>query len=260
MKSVTFILASLNNGYDDNAEDPVTNYHFKRTLFSANRLKDKFNANVIFVDWCSKEENKYEHYLSKGITYVHVPSLINDELHKNNEATMFFYEWIAKDIGAHFAETKSLIFTNGDNVFSKDFMSHPWHSANVESHWYAGYRLNISNEVFVDEEAFHIAIDTNPTSFNILHECGFCHGDFTFCSKKAYDEIGGYDYSHRHAHEDTVLSRKFELHGITPLHINCRFYHLNHKATGNHFISSEQPINKPYIKNLILKNVKAVIL
>jgi hypothetical protein len=260
MIDTTFVLTSLNNGYDDSKDDPVENYHLERTIFTANLLKNKFNQNVLFVDWCSKEENKYEKHLPKGIKYIYIPTFINDELHKNNESTLFFYEFISKDIGVYFTETKNIAMINGDNIYTKKFIQEMESVNDLNNNWYAGYRLNIENDVFKDKNLLYNMDETEFNKLKIIHNCNFCYGDFTLCSKNVYDKVGGYNYSHQHAGEDTKLHLNFQKHNINIKHINTPFYHLNHNKSGNSFVSSNSSINKDYIKNLIIKNAKISIL
>lgn len=249
----TFILASLNNGYDNHESDPVKNFHFTRTVMSANSLASIHNAQVIFVDWCSKNENKYRSHLSPGIKYVYVKPFINEELHKNNNSTMLFYEWIAKDIGAYFAETNWLLFTNGDNFFPTQTIEHLNQTQLNPNQWYSAKRLNIKNNVFVNDIAdFQQTIDTKQSQFDVIQECIFCHGDFTLCFKEKYEQAGGYDYIHRHAYGDHWLMNKLSQIGCNQQFLNLHFYHISHSAWGQAFVSSEASIDKPYIKQLIL--------
>lgn len=251
--SITFIFASLNNGYDNNPDDPVQDYHLKRTVYCVNRLAEKHNANIIFVDWCSSEENIFKNYLSKNITYIHIPSSVLLELHKGNESNQNFYEFISKDIGSHFCETENILFTNGDNLFSAHTLKE-MNELDTKKYWYSGLRINIESKWFLDSR-LETLIEETPHPFTPLHECGFCYGDFMLVSKYNYDEAQGYNYSHVHAYEDTNLANRLNAKGIAEKQLVNPIFHLNHSNWGKHFVSSHAKINKTEIKEYILNNL-----
>jgi hypothetical protein len=258
MKDITFILSSLNNGYDNTVNDPVKNYHQQRTVFFVQRLK-KFNAKVVFIDWCSDEESKYRNFLPTDVKYIYIPKLILNELHKNNNCTMNFYEWISKDIGAYYSETKNLLFTNGDNLFSKQLFEEIV-NLNTDNTWYSGKRINIDNEVFKDKITLENLLENDPGKFKVLDECDFCFGDFTLINRVDYERVGGYNYSHVHAFEDSILAEKLKHTGILQKSINSPFYHLNHSKASRCKIFSNSPIDKNAIKNAIINNAEISLL
>ena len=98
-------------------------------------------------------------------------------------------------------------------------------------------------------------IEKTPHVFTPINECDYCNGDFTLVSKFNYDKVGGFNYSHIHAHEDTVLINKLNAAGLSRLRMDNPFFHLNHTATGKHFISSHSQINKIEMKKYILNNL-----
>jgi hypothetical protein len=250
MNNFTFILASHNNGYDNTPEDPVENYHLQRTVFFVERLK-RIGLNVVFVDWCSDRDNQYKNFLPKGVKYIYVIPEILNELHNNNDCSMSFYEWISKDIASFYSDTDNLIFTNGDNLFSKKFFNE---IGNIDTSkaWYSGNRINIGNLIFKDKLELENTLNNNPKNFEIFDECGFCYGDLTIISKENYNLAGGYNYSHVHAYEDTRLAERLKNVGIAQNYISSPFYHLYHSKTSRSKIFSNSIIDKNYIKGKII--------
>ncbi len=258
LNNTTFIFASLNNGYDNNKQDPVENYHFERTIFSVNTLKKSYDVNIVFVDWCSEEKNKYQKHLAPGIKYVYVPPLVNDYLHLNNDSTQQFYEFIGKDIGSELAETNKIVMANGDNIFPKKFMQKVCEiESSSPEYWYVGKRLNIENSVFKDKEKLLFDADNNPEVFKVVDVCVFCNGDFTFIDKNTYNKAQGYAYSHWHAHEDSCLTARLEkIRAIGITWHDEVYYHLQHRACGSIRQFSTSPIDKESTKQFIMQNVQ----
>ena len=261
MRDITFVYGSLNNGYDNSPEDPVSDYHFERTLFSANSLKTRYNANVVFVDWCSENSKKYKNRLVPGIHYVYVPPIVNQYLHEGNESTQQFYEWIAKDIGAHFTVTDKIAFVNGDNIFPKGFMEKLALLSFSPKTWYAANKIDITNEGFKDSSSLYKIADHNPERFNVIGgPYNFCFGDFSLMYKTSYDEAGGYPYIHKHAYGDVLLNNSLAAKSVILKTFEETFYHLAQNGAGKSCVFSEDIIDKPKIKSLILQNVKLEIL
>lgn len=265
LKDVTFIISCLNNGYDDNPADPVSNYHRERTVCSVKHLVELYEANVVFVDWCSKPEHQFLPFLPKNTKYVYVPTNIIDLLHQNNESTQKFYEWIAKDIGAHFVSTDWILFTNGDNFFPKTLIEA------IDTHldekkWYSATRINFENKIFqlpTNEFLQKICFESDTIKPFPRHEqdnpiCGFCYGDFTLCTKKAYNLAGGYVYSHKHAYEDHTLTNSLATAGVSHQPLNLNLFHIHHANSGQCAIYSQQPIDKQQIKTTILSMVEVI--
>jgi hypothetical protein len=254
MDHITFVIASLNNGYDDNPADPVKNFHLSRTLATISNLKNNFNANIVFVDWCSSIQNRFFNYLPHGIKYVHVNPSVIDELHKNNESTLKFYEWIAKDIGSCFVDTEWILFTNGDNLFTEQNVNYLSNYNLSDKYWYSATRLNIDNSIYTDnfKDLFgKLQIDAN---IKVLHSCNFCHGDFLLCNKSKYVQSGGFPYIHEHAFGDTILANRLAQSGVHQKSLDISFYHINHRACGSSFVYSKEPIDKNYFQQFILAN------
>ena len=258
LSDTTFVYASLNNGYDNNPNDPVPNYHLERTAFSVNSLKERWNANIVFVDWCSQNENKFQSKLSQGVTYAHVHPKVIDKLHEGNDSTQLFYEWISKDIGATFVDTKYVIFINNDILISKTCMETIVNTECDNKTWITINRANIDNKIFTDPNLYDI-IDETPDQLNILDVCTFCHGDFTACTTELYEKVGGYPYIHKHAYGDHLLMYALNAHNSRHIHIShAPIYHLNHKSKGSSNVFSENPIDKLQIKQFIIQNTEVI--
>lgn len=256
LKDTTFVYASLNNGYDNTPSDPVPNYHYERTIFSVNTLKTLYDIDVVFVDWCSEEKNKYLAGLVPGIKYVYVPPTVNEYLHKGNNSKQQYYEFISKDIGSNFVETEKIAFANGDVLFPEKFIAKMSEQQFSPEIWYTATRVSIQNDVFRDREKLLYNINNNVNSFQVTDICTFCNGDFTWCYKSAYDKAGGYNYSHRHAHEDTNLTCAFERQNFKNINLTDQFFHLDHSARGSAHVFSDSPIDKTEAKSFILNHVQ----
>lgn len=256
LKDTTFVFTSLNNGYDNNPSDPVPNYHFERTAFSVNTLKTLYDIDIVFVDWCSEEKNKYFSGLVPGIKYVYVPPLVNDYLHEGNDSKQQYYEYISKDIGSTFVETEKVALVNGDNLFPEKFIQKLSEQQFPPEIWYTATRVSIQNDVFKDREKLLHDINNNTESFKVTDVCTFCNGDFTWCYKSTYDKAGGYNYSHRHAHEDTNLTCAFERHNFKNINLKDPYFHLDHRARGSEYIFSHSVIDKDKTKSFILNHVQ----
>ena len=261
MRDITFVYGSLNNGYDNGPADPVPNYHFERTIFSANSLKTRYNANVVFVDWCSESSKKYKNSLVSGIHYVHVPPIVNEYLHEGNESTQQFYEWIAKDIGAYFTVTDKIAFVNGDDIFPKNFIEKLTLLSFSPDTWYASNKIDITNELFKNSSLLYDIADNNPKKFNVIGgPYNFCFGDFSLMYKTSYDKAGGYPYIHKHAYGDVLLNNSLAANSVKHKTFEENFYHLAHNKAGKSYVFSQAIIDKPKIKSLILQNAKLEIL
>jgi hypothetical protein len=253
MKKISIICVVRNDNYGIHQIDRTIGF-----LKSLNEIEKKYIYEIVFVEWNPIHGElsfyeKYKNYFPVDINFKIVT--VSEGAHKSiyNPNNLPLFEYYGKNVGARFANSEFLIFTNPDNIF----FPQTW--IDIENNISEEYfmRLCRADVRLVDSSLIHntSGIETintlmknnyhffeapghhlkNPEFYEEMTE-GFlweinhegASGDFFGISKNNYHKIKGYREYWTYGGFDSIICRDCKLIGLKQFILPKYSVHIDH--------------------------------
>lgn len=236
-KEISFILSGRDDGYTGDFID-----RFAIALNKNLSIIDKndFNCEVIIVDYNPLGEKLLinNDKLKSLLQHPKVRNIIvdNSVVVKDELPVGGFYEYFAKNIAAHLAESDFLFMTNADIIISSDIIKYINNDLQKDDYLNHFYRVRYRQDVSGSSGQLREILDLYTPNDEDEPICGGYSGDATIFHKDVFINVAtGYneiDPNHRTSHGQASMDGEilWNLYnkGITKRLVDLVYYHVEH--------------------------------
>jgi hypothetical protein len=236
-KTISVVAVVRNDNYGLHLEDRLIGFF--------NSIRECiYNIELVLVEWNPPTDRKsfYEefYHIIPNNKKLKIITVLNDT-HKKIEHNQYFnvFEYWAKNVGARNASNDYVLFTNPDNIFTKELWDELFLNLSPE-HFIRAVRADFFYQK-LDYKNLTVSEIVNTLPIMAIHNhsvpnerfFGNAAGDFLCTSKESVFKIKGYDEYSTFSHIDAMILDKLGNTGLNQKLFNNYTYHIDHYRPNN---------------------------